>query len=206
MTNTLAQAQTIVYDNGINTANVNGGFTSDPNSPRFTADTFTLAAPSTFNQVRFLGFYTSNTPTASTDNFTITFYNTLAGTPDINPFAGGTFAIGDAAGRTATGVNPFASDIYSYVVNLASTVSLDAGTYGISIVNDTTNDTDNNWVWATSFSGGSVFFRTNQADGWTVSGGETAFTLVSATAPEPGTLALLLPFAVGIFARYKRRS
>lgn len=201
-----ANAQTIVYDNGVNTANANSGIVSEVNFPQFIADTFTLGAASTFNQVQFLGFYGSGiTPTADSDNFTITFYNTVAGVPDAVPFAGGTFAINNTL-RTPADVNVPGIEFYSYVANLSSAVTLDGGTYGISIVNDTfTEGVNDFWLWG-QIGTGTLYFRLDQANAWSSFPGDTAFTLVNAAsaAPEPVSLALLLPFAIGVIARRKK--
>ncbi|MBC8142055.1 MAG: hypothetical protein H7Y38_11515 [Armatimonadetes bacterium] len=197
-----APAQTIVFDNG----NPNGvnAFTSDPTQPQFIAEGFTFNATTTFNTVRWYGVYAfGNTPTEP-DAFTISFFDTTAGTLNAAPRTGETFLIGNP-GRVDTGLDSFDSDIYRYEVTLSTPVIMGAGTFGIEIVNDTTADTNDIWGWATSADTTGSFIR------FTPSGefifvpltNGCAFQLINnapVVVPEAGTVALLLPIIVGVGA------
>jgi hypothetical protein len=81
------------------------------------------------------------------DNFTIEFYADSSGTPGTSI---GSFAVGNLVSRSDTGLNTGGgADTYEYVADLGVGVSLSSATnYWISIVNDTTSDTDDSWYWS----------------------------------------------------------
>ncbi|HZA52784.1 MAG TPA: hypothetical protein VE616_00930, partial [Candidatus Udaeobacter sp.] len=86
----------VIYENS---ANVNIAVFSDPNTPQFIADDFSLRPGlNSITGLRWTGVYASDTPTAP-DNFRIQLFGDVAGaTPIISWF------IGDP-GRTDTGID-----------------------------------------------------------------------------------------------------
>lgn len=205
----LANAQT-VHDNGA-PDNINGYF-SDPGSDAFIAETFTFAVPTTFNTVQWFGTYAfTNTPPA-TDNFTISFYNATGGQPDPTALPDLTFTVANNVNRTPTGDTVVGFTGFSYSTLLPSVV-LGAGTYGISIVNDTAADADDNWAWLTSAQTGTHYQRSSPTGSFVRLNSDLAFRLGNtATAiPEPGSIALMgtgsvLPLAAAAMARRRRRA
>lgn len=221
---TPAAAQTVVYDNGVLVRDI----TLTPASDRSTdpglaatvyADNIYLSQSSVVNQVRWYGGYLlGNTPTAQSDNFTISFYETSANGnayPVVTPFA--SFAIG-SPGRTLTafgvGCGRFGclADVYEYKATLPSRVNFSAGIYAISIVNDTALDTDDFWYWGAKRDDASrLYTRGLTPTNWAAFPNQLAFQLelVAApvtTVPEPSSL-LLMGFgiaAVGFGARRQR--
>jgi len=188
----------IIYDNG--GPDFPGGITSDFDAPtNQMADDFVLATGSnSIQDIHWWGFYAfDNTPL--TDNFTIRIFDDDGGKPSTNSFQ--TIFTGDP-GRIDTGIDftfPTATvDVYEYWVTVP-TVTLDPNTtFWLSIVNNTSDDSNDNWFWATSSGSGNAHDR--QADGnvWQQhavqeGGRELAFNL---TVPEPATLALL---GLGLF-------
>ncbi len=209
-----AAAQVTIFDNG--TPDGSRFVVSDPGSSQFLADTFTFTASTQFNQVQWFGGYVrTDTPLTGGDNFTLAFYNTTTGRPNSAAISGLTFSVGDV-GRVDTGqvggaASPFR--IYRYVVTLPSTLTFTAGTYGLGIVNDTANDTDDDWAWASSSPDDPQFLRTSPTGTYnSIPFGNLAFQLqqtqvTTPVAPEPGSLALLLPLlgGLGIAAQQTRR-
>lgn len=201
-----ATAQT-VFDNG-NPDFVNG-LASDPGSSQLAAETFAFDATTTFNTVRWFGAYlVGNTPTFP-DVFTISFFDTTAGTPNAAPRIGEVFTIGNP-GRADTGQDVLSYDTYLYEATLATPITMGAGAFGISIVNDTTADTDDDWYWLTSADTTGSFTRSTPNDAFTFFGGGLAFQLINrprVVVPEAGTLALVLPaLTIGfVVVRRKRR-
>jgi hypothetical protein len=153
-------AAQVVYDNG-SSDHISGTY-SDTGFPNNLADTFSFAAPTSFNTVEWVGAYApSNTPPLpSGDNFTITFFSVTAGVIDITPLPLLTFNVGSNVNRTATGFTIAGFTEFVYSSALPGGVSLPAGDYAISIVNDTTADTDDDWSWATSAQNGLHYERT----------------------------------------------
>lgn len=192
---TLPVAAQVVYDEG--SPNQVSAFTSDagPGGNGFlAAETFYLDIPATFNAVEWYGTYgPSNTPLA-TDAFTILIFDTTANVPNAVPIL--TFNVGNAVNRTATGqtVSDSVSE-YFYSSILPSSVSLSSGTYGISIVNDTTADTDDVWSWESTgpIPGGQHFARQTPSGAWSSTTTNLSFRVleVATSAPEPGSIALL---------------
>ncbi len=199
LANLPANAQTVVFNNGV--ANLAAtGWRSDFQAPQqFAADTFTFAGTTTFDTVRWFG--THNVVAAPTfpDIFTISFHDTTTGIPNATARIGETFAIGNAATRTNVGLDSFGDPVYRYEATLSSPVTMVAGAYGIQIANDTRADVDDTWIWAATSFTGTSYTRFSPAGSFTTQGRNLAFQLVNnpAVVPEPGTLALLLP-ALGV--------
>jgi hypothetical protein len=191
----------VVYDNGV-VLNQIFIFVSDVNAPQYMADNFTLTAgAATFNTVSWTGIYAYiNTPQA-TDVFTIQLYTDNSGLPTTTPFA--TFAVGNAVGRTDTGAIVLDSNVYRYTASIDST-SLTAGQmYWLSVFNDTTIDTDDDWAWGVS-DGDGIAYRTNTSGAFSSSAGNMDFTL--SNVPEPATFALIGLGLAGLTFTRKRRT
>ena len=203
---TPATAQTTVFDNG--NPNGVGIWDSDPSGFLLSAEDFTLTATTTFDTVRWYGAYGDIAPPA-TDTFTISFFDTTSGIPDALPRTGETFAVGDSVTRVnGVGVGRFPG--YVHEATLSSPVTMGAGTFAISIVNDTTADTERVWFWLTSAQTGSHFDRTTPNDTFASRTNTLAFQLINTptVVPESGTVALLLPafFVIGGTFIARRRS
>jgi hypothetical protein len=194
-----------VWNNG--TPDQESARASDFEIPNQIGDDFTRGTTATANQIQWWGVYGSgNTPTEP-DDFTIRFFNIVAGVPDVVPFA--SYNVGDV-GRVDSGLDLltfFANDIYSYSATIPDTL-LAPGDYLLSIVNNTAADTDDSWFWATSNnSSGMSWDRDNDGEAWifdeTHSLREYAFNIGGTVVPEPGTSALLfVGFSlVGLFLR-----
>jgi hypothetical protein len=130
----------------------------------------------------------SNTPPAL-DDFTIRFFAEDAGAPAANPLA--EFQVGNVD-RTDTGANVLDFDVYAYSVDIAPLALAANTTYWVSIVNDTSADTDDNWYWS-SLSSGNAFGRIADTSPWgatTVAGLGFQLTDDTIGVPEPTTLVL----------------
>ncbi len=162
------------------------------------ADDFSLAAgANTITDIHWTGsYFNGNTPVA--DHFTIQIIADAGGAPTTSAFGLlHSIPVGASATRIDTGIDILGSDLYSYAVDiapsLASGVTLAAGaTYWLSIVNDTSFDTDDTWAWGMQAGGGNSVRR--------FSGGNTPwapieftadFQLTATSVPESATLALL---------------
>lgn len=203
-------AAQVVYDNG--GPDHVSAFFSDLSTDFFLAETFTLGSPASFNTVQWFGLYSASNTPPPIDAFTISFFNTTSGVLNPTPIPGLTFTVGNAVNRTATGFTtqgrvPFTE--FSYSAALPSRVLLAPGTYGISIVNDTTIDLNDNWAWSTANQTGSFLFRFSGSAWMSGAPGDLSFRLVngSSAVPEPSTFALvgfgLLPL-IGMVARRRR--
>jgi hypothetical protein len=201
-------AAQVVYDEGA--PNQVNARPSDPAANVVSAEIFTFASLTTFDAVDWWGTY-GGTP--ATDAFTILFYGTTGGVPDDAPLAGLDFNVGDAVNRTATGLMIAGSfPEYSYSATLSSAVTLDPGTYAISIVNDPASPAAGNWFWEATDPGASNghYARLPSGGTWLTQTPSLSFRLrdssVSA-APEPGSLALLalagLPIGGAVTRRHR---
>ncbi len=202
---TAATAATIYTNGGIG----NNGFISDPSFPptgQFSADDFVLAPnANVITDLHWTGLYAfTNTPQA-VDNFTIQIFADVAGSPGITPLL--TLAIGNP-GRTDTGVNTSLGnfDIFSYSVNVAPIALAPNTRFWLSIFNDTTVDTDDNWFWTISDFGGNGVTRSNTGGPWTPIGfNRYDFDLTGTVVPEPSALALLA-FGLGLLAWRRKQA
>ena len=199
-----AASAAVIYDNGIIATN---GFISDPDQSQtagFSADDFSLnAGANVITDVHWTGLYAfSNTPQAA-DSFVIEFYADAAGAPAVAPFA--TRAVGNP-GRTDTGTNTSAGfDIFAYSADIAPLALAPGTTFWMSIVNDTTVDTDDNWFWGMRDAIGNSFTRADTTSAWTPINNAHEFSLTGpSTVPEPSSLVLLALGAFGL-ASWRRK-
>jgi len=196
-----AATAAVIYSNGPVATN---GFVSDTDFPMFVADDFILApGASVITDVEWTGIYAfTNTPLA--DNFTIQFFASVAGSPAVTPFL--SLAIGNP-GRTDTGINIGASDLFTYSVNVAP-IPLAANTaFWISIFNNTSADTNDNWFWGMQDAAGNSFNRTSAVIAWTAQGNRQDFHLTGPLAvPEPSALALMAIGIVGLVGCRRKRA
>ncbi|MGD9644128.1 MAG: PEP-CTERM sorting domain-containing protein [Pirellulales bacterium] len=184
-----ARANTI-YDNGAPDLSV--AILSDFEDGRQVADNFLLQPfASTITDVHWWGaYFFSDTPTEP-DSFTIrVFADAGGGVPNANFLA--ERVVGDV-GRTPTG-DAIGSDLYEYSAVVDPILLEPNTTYWLSIVNDTTADTDDLWYWAVHASIGDGAVRDGEGTAWTGSepfvNPDVAFSLTGPIVPEPSSLLL----------------
>ena len=138
-----ATSAAVIYSNGPIASN---GFVSDTDFPLFVADDFSLVpGANVITGVQWTGLYAfSNTP--QPDIFTIQFFADSGGAPVLTPFL--SLAIGNP-GRTDTGINVTSGgfDLFAYSVTVAPIALTPNTVFWLSIFNDTSADTNDNWFW-----------------------------------------------------------
>ena len=192
----------VIFDNGIV---ANNGFVSDPSfagTPKFSADDFKLAAGANIiTDVHWTGLYAfSNTPL--TDNFTLQFFNNAGGFPALTPFI--SLAVNPT--RTDTGRDAAGSDIFAYDVDIAPLTLAADTTFWLSIVNDTSNDPDDNWFWGIRDASGNGAVRDAPGGPWTTLGAGYEFQLTGQQVAEPSAPALLALGLIGLVLVRRRLS
>ena len=172
-------ADTILFDGSIAPSDVdNIGFNDPDAGGQRLAEDFSFPGPVTVTSITFLGgYFPASTP--ETDSFTLTIYNDNMGRPD--PLSIVAQIDLENVVRTDTGTDALGIDLFTYTANFAG-VSLSGGTrYWLTIVNDTTSDLDDDWVWAAKNSVG-IFGRS--FDGgltWDTPPGSLSFVLKGTT-------------------------
>jgi len=136
----------ILFDGSIAPGDLNdiGANDSDAGGQRLAED-FSFPEAVVVSSITFLGgYFPASTP--QTDSFTLTIYNDNLGLPD--PLSIVTQINLANVDRTDTGTDLLGIDLYTFTASF-DPVSLSGGTrYWLTIVNNTTSDTDDIWVWA----------------------------------------------------------
>jgi uncharacterized repeat protein (TIGR01451 family) len=164
---------------------VDGAVFSDQERAVWQADDVSLNAADTVGGVRFFGFYVDPSGVLITnsapvdDEFTLRIFSDLAEQP------GALIGTSTLAGnRTETGETFGNSAVrwYRYELSLDSPVTLDAGTYWVSIVNDTSADADDDWAWGFTNESPQRAASLDAGASWEESGreGNLAFSLFDA--------------------------
>jgi hypothetical protein len=184
----------VIYDNS---AAVNSTVFSDPSisqfaEPQFIADDFSLSpGANSITGIRWTGVYAPATSVVP-DNFRIQLFANVAGAPDLTPII--SLFIGDP-GRTDTGLDIFANDLFAYSVTVPPIILAPNTTFWLSIVNDTSADLVSNWGWATQtfdFGPEVIAQRFDEADPWELPAFAQDFTLSGPVSiAEPAAIVLL---------------
>jgi uncharacterized protein (TIGR03382 family) len=180
---------------------------SDLDSPLQFADSFILQpGRNVITDVHWWGHYApSDTPTEP-DNFLLRIFEDDGGVPAISPMLD--IHVGQA-NRMDTGIDAFDSNVYEYSVDIPPTAVPAGVTHWLSVVNDTTPDTDDHWYWlGRSQPGGVPADRADDGTPWVAFGPgfELSFQLTNDNLiPEPATATLGLLAFIGLGAVTRRR-
>ncbi|MEM7454741.1 MAG: hypothetical protein AAF456_10365 [Planctomycetota bacterium] len=174
----------VIYDNNAGgPTGLNNGYQSDPHSGQIQADEFELQVESIIGRIEWTGLYAGN-DSPQDDSFTIHIFEDAGGSP-----LGGTpvasFSPGNNVNRTDSGTNFAGLDVYEYSVDLMFVADPDTS-YWLSIINDTTNDPNDNWYWGTNTSFGNNHRSFNNGATWQQIGARTDFRLLSIPEPASG--------------------
>lgn len=200
----------VVFNNGAPSIQSNS---SDLEGTSIRAEDFSFASDTTIRSVNWSGVYYSNdTPTAP-DDFTIRIFSENGGLPDpVGEVGLSPFSIGNAVNRVDSGDTAFGRTVYDYSANIGPTTLTAGVTYWISIFNNTSLDTDDNWNWSLTSSGviaGSASAFTTNTNNWQGAATEMSFSLsdtqVSAV-PVPAAVWLMGSALVGLIGFRRKQS
>lgn len=169
------------------------------------ADNFTLTTDAVLNSISWLGAYrNTNSPLDDADNFTLVIFsnNIPNNLPDALSPPLLNINIGNTDSRVNSGENAGTSNfnIFSYQADLSSDLSLSAGTYWLSII----NNTNLGWAWGASSISGDIAF-TDSESFWSQSNGTLQFELNTAAVPLPAASWLLASGFLGLLGFKKKK-
>lgn len=185
----------IIYHNG--TPNEQGAHLSDFDGNLFVAfaehaNDFQLQPwAATITDIHWWGAYAqSNTP--GVDDFTIRIYGDNGGSPNLTSL----FELTNlTVSRVDSNLNiptQTSADVYFYSVDIAPIALTPNTTYWISIINDTTSDTNDDWYWADSVEFfGNARYRLVDGGAWSAASYDSAFYLTGPVVPEPASLTMV---------------
>lgn len=181
----------VIFDNGF--PDLNDAYFSDFDGAAFQgADNFIFRVDSTVRDVHWWGTYAFGLTPPDADDFTIRIFNDDGGVPEDDPFY--EVSVGNAVNRVDTGLLILGTfPLYSYSAVVTDVALLAGTTYWLSIVNNTVDDLDDEWYWATSNSAaGDAQIRVTDDGVWDPIGVELAFNLTddAGIIPEPSTVVM----------------
>lgn len=184
---------------------------SDVDNGNQKGDLFTVTASETVQAIQWWGIYGfSNTP-QTTDFFKARIYAVVSGIPNSTPLF--EYTLPSVTRQATTGKVAGFLTVYSFTSTIPDTM-LGPGNYVLSLMNDTTADTNDSWFWANSNVTGTAFERNSIADAWSqfkLGDGVTpvpshAFNLSGFLGvPEPTTFGLLAVAGFGLATQRRRR-
>jgi hypothetical protein len=197
----VAQA-TLLFDGSTNPTDVNDlGFNDMDYPDQLIAEDFTFSNDALMNSITFLGsYYEADTP--ETDFFTLTVYHDLLGLPDSTSVVS-EIVLGDLE-RTYTGVNFFTGQkLYTYTADFSALNLLANTNYWITVVNDTSTDSDDDWAWAGDSTNGIYGRSFDSGASWSDTlAGSFSFSIEGIVVPEPSIMCI---FGLGIVVLFLRR-
>lgn len=211
---TAASGDVVIYDNGAGgAAGIDNAFLSDIDGTSsgivedlVLADDVTLAATRVVTGIEWTGFYSFDDSPPALDGFFIEIYSdAVSGGPGSLLHVEAVFNDVNRVDST-TDIPDFPnSDIYNYSADINFTMT--AGTtYWVSISNDTTLDTDDDWFWGALQSQGNNYASTDFGLTWQENfldgtGNRLDFRLTGV--PEPGatTIGCLAVMALALRRR-----
>ncbi|PSB33625.1 PTPA-CTERM sorting domain-containing protein [Stenomitos frigidus] len=182
-TGNAAQAA-VLFNNGAPDLQV--AVRSDFGFPVEAGDNFTFATSNAITNITWSGLYSSATAVStapSVDQFSVRIFEFLNGTPAIAP----AFTFDNISVNRS--VNPQNTFFFNYSFAPTQPLALKAGSYLLSIVNNTQADTNLDWFWATSQQDGNNLGRFQPGDAWfnDTNTAELAFALEGNNIPATPT-------------------
>ncbi|MBD2075059.1 PTPA-CTERM sorting domain-containing protein [Phormidium sp. FACHB-592] len=197
--NNPAQAA-VLFNNGA--PNFQLAIESDFALPVEAGDDFTLTSSNDVTKITWSGLYAAGqavSVTPTIDQFSVRIFEFLNDRPAVSPI----IAFNDISVARAS--NPQSVFFYNYSFAPSQPFTLQAGSYLLSIVNNTEADASLNWFWAASNENGNDLGRFQPGDQWfvDVNTAELSFAIEgnSKSVPTPALLPGLIGLGMGIWRK-----
>jgi hypothetical protein len=188
-------ATTMVYDNMVPVSTISNGRENDVNAPNWLhADGIQFASAATFNKLTWHGIRAGNP-----ESFRLRIYPMAGNVPAMNPMID--LSLGLVTRLDSGYRDPYQSVIYSYSAEFGDQ-TLAAGSYAISIFNDSNDGVP--WLWAVGNNRNGSFMILNGDAAWSNVTGGPEFSFTLSQVPESGALGLLAAVVPLVLSRRRR--
>lgn len=189
-------ATTLVYDNMVPVSTIHNGRENDVNAPNWLhADGMQFASAATFNKLTWHGIRAGNP-----ESFRLRIYPMDGSAPAMNPMID--LSLGLVTRLDSGYRDPYQSVIYAYSAEFGDQ-TLAAGSYAISIFNDSNDGVP--WLWAVGNNRDGSFMILKGETAWRNATGAPEFAFTLSQVPEPGAIGLLAVVVPFVLSCRRRR-
>jgi hypothetical protein len=169
-------------------------------------DDLTLASPATITRATWWGLLGFNDTPVAPVSFDLIFYGDAGRQPDTSNVISSTSV--SFTSLTSTGFEINDDDVYEFQADVTPTVLPGGMKVWFSVLADTSNDTDDDFLWAVEWESGQTAHRAplTETEPFDLFEGMQLFVLDGEPVPEPGTMSMAFLTLGTLLAVQRRRN